>query len=213
MQKPNHKIEFESDDEYFAFLDLAYDIEKEWKASLPRLTAKELLQIFPDVKDVIEPKLKELNEERQRAVGQIKILLLRNRKIQDNFQRDLDKYWIQTTWGKELLDIDRQMSRFKHYSSLAKGRTLTKGGVSDEAVDAALNVPIESITNQKLRRVGGRYVGLCPFHNERTPSFVIYPDSNSFYCFGCNKGGNSINYVMLLNECGFVDAVKYLING
>ena len=47
-----------------------------------------------------------------------------------------------------------------------------------------------------LRRRGKNLVGLCPFHNEKTPSFCIYPENNSFFCFGCNKGGDVISFVM-----------------
>ena len=46
-----------------------------------------------------------------------------------------------------------------------------------------------------LRRRGKNLVGLCPFHNEKTPSFCIYPENNSFFCFGCNKGGDVISFV------------------
>lgn len=43
----------------------------------------------------------------------------------------------------------------------------------------------------QLKRRGRTQVGLCPFHNEKTPSFVVYPETQSFYCFGCGAGGMS----------------------
>ena len=46
-----------------------------------------------------------------------------------------------------------------------------------------------------LKRRGKNLVGLCPFHNEKTPSFTVYPESESFYCFGCGAGGEAISFI------------------
>ena len=48
----------------------------------------------------------------------------------------------------------------------------------------------------KLNKRGSTYFGLCPFHNEKTPSFSVTPAKQMYYCFGCGAGGNVINYVM-----------------
>lgn len=61
-----------------------------------------------------------------------------------------------------------------------------------------------------LRRRGKNLVGLCPFHNEKTPSFCVYPENNSFYCFGCNKGGDIITFIMGVENLDFAEAVKFL---
>lgn len=61
-----------------------------------------------------------------------------------------------------------------------------------------------------LRRAGKNLVGLCPFHSEKTPSFNIYPGNNSYYCFGCGKGGGVINFVMDIERLDFLEAVKWL---
>ena len=72
--------------------------------------------------------------------------------------------------------------------------------------------PIEDVAAGyvNLRRQGKNLVGLCPFHNEKTPSFFLYPESNSFYCFGCNKGGDVITFVMGVENLDFSEAVKFL---
>ncbi len=62
----------------------------------------------------------------------------------------------------------------------------------------------------RLRRAGKNLVGLCPFHSEKTPSFNVYPGNNSFYCFGCGKGGGVINFVMDIERLDFLEAVKWL---
>ena len=48
----------------------------------------------------------------------------------------------------------------------------------------------------QLRHRGRTHTGLCPFHNEKTPSFVVYPETQSFYCFGCGAGGDVITFIM-----------------
>lgn len=72
--------------------------------------------------------------------------------------------------------------------------------------------PIDEIASSyvNLKRRGKNLVGLCPFHNEKTPSFNIYPESNSFYCFGCNKGGGVFQFVMGVENLAFPDAVRWL---
>lgn len=61
-----------------------------------------------------------------------------------------------------------------------------------------------------LKRNGRNMVGLCPFHGEKTPSFNIYTESGSFYCFGCGVGGDVITFVMRIENLDYVEAVKFL---
>ena len=61
-----------------------------------------------------------------------------------------------------------------------------------------------------LKKRGRNYVGLCPFHSEKTPSFHIYTDSNSFYCFGCHAGGDVITFVRNIEHLDYMEAVKFL---
>lgn len=72
--------------------------------------------------------------------------------------------------------------------------------------------PIEEIVSSyvTLKRRGRNLVGLCPFHNEKTPSFNLYPENNSFYCFGCGKGGGVIQFVMDMENLAFPEAVEWL---
>lgn len=61
-----------------------------------------------------------------------------------------------------------------------------------------------------LRRRGRTYTGLCPFHNEKTPSFTVYPETQSFYCFGCGAGGDAITFVRRMENLDYMEAVKSL---
>ena len=62
----------------------------------------------------------------------------------------------------------------------------------------------------QLKRRGRTSVGLCPFHNEKTPSFVVYPETQSFYCFGCGTGGDVITFIKNINRLDYVEAIKFL---
>ncbi len=61
-----------------------------------------------------------------------------------------------------------------------------------------------------LKRSGRNYFGLCPFHNEKSPSFSVSPDKQIFHCFGCGVGGNVISFIMKIEGCGFVEAIQIL---
>ena len=61
-----------------------------------------------------------------------------------------------------------------------------------------------------LKRQGNRLTGLCPFHNEKTPSFTVFVDTQSYYCFGCGQGGDVITFIMKMNNLDYIDAVEYL---
>ena len=61
-----------------------------------------------------------------------------------------------------------------------------------------------------LKKKGSNYFGLCPFHNEKTPSFSVAPDKQIFYCFGCGKGGGPIRFIMDAEGLDFTDAVRFL---
>lgn len=71
---------------------------------------------------------------------------------------------------------------------------------------------IETVISQyvTLKRRGKNLVGLCPFHNEKTPSFTIYPENGSFYCFGCGAGGDVITFIGLTENLDYIESVKLL---
>ena len=62
----------------------------------------------------------------------------------------------------------------------------------------------------KLTSKGGNLIGLCPFHNEKTRSFTVYPEKDSFYCFGCGIGGDIIEFIQRIEKIDYISAVKLL---
>ncbi|MEE8886696.1 MAG: DNA primase [Eubacteriales bacterium] len=84
---------------------------------------------------------------------------------------------------------------------------------SQEIIDEVRerNDIVEVISERvKLTRRGSNYFGLCPFHNEKTPSFSVSPDKQIFYCFGCQSGGNVITFIMKYENYSFTEALQYL---
>ena len=63
-----------------------------------------------------------------------------------------------------------------------------------------------------LKKRGHNFWGCCPFHGEKTPSFSVNPEKNMFYCFGCHEGGDVFKFIMKIENCGFLDALKLLAN-
>lgn len=61
-----------------------------------------------------------------------------------------------------------------------------------------------------LKKAGRNFLGLCPFHREKTPSFTVSPDKQMFYCFGCSEGGNAVSFLMKLNGLTFPEALRHL---
>ncbi len=71
---------------------------------------------------------------------------------------------------------------------------------------------IETAVSQyvNLKRRGKNLVGLCPFHSEKTPSFTVYPENGSFYCFGCGVGGDVFTFTGLIENLDYIESVKLL---
>jgi DNA primase len=76
--------------------------------------------------------------------------------------------------------------------------------------------PLEEVISRagvRLRRSGGRLVGCCPFHEERTPSFTVYPNQGSYHCYGCGAHGDVFTFLMATEQCSFPEAVARLTGG
>ena len=91
------------------------------------------------------------------------------------------------------------------------GRT---GGIPESIIEEIIaRNDIASVVGQYVRFTktsGQNLFGLCPFHSEDTPSFSVAPGKQIYYCFGCNKGGNVIHFMMEIEKCTYVEAIKLL---
>ena len=85
--------------------------------------------------------------------------------------------------------------------------------ISDDYIaELRRRADIETIISSyvNIKRNGKICRGLCPFHGEKTPSFTVYPDTQSFYCFGCGEGGDVIRFICSIENLNYIDAVKFL---
>ncbi|MGE5443665.1 MAG: CHC2 zinc finger domain-containing protein [Ignavibacteriales bacterium] len=75
-----------------------------------------------------------------------------------------------------------------------------------------MTLSIDKVIGQyiHLRKSGNKFTGKCPFHDDRSPSFVVYPETSSYYCFGCKKSGDIFRFVMEIEKLSFKDAVEAL---
>ena len=85
---------------------------------------------------------------------------------------------------------------------------ISQKSVQDIISVAQVDEVIQEFVNLKKR--GVNLIGLCPFHNEKTPSFTVSPEKNIFKCFGCGRGGNSVQFLMEHEQMSFPEALRYL---
>lgn len=85
--------------------------------------------------------------------------------------------------------------------------------IPEQKIEEILNSSdiVDSIgQNVQLRKRGKNYIGLCPFHKEKTPSFTVSPDKQIYYCFGCHEGGNVFKFLMSYKKISYVEAIQEL---
>ncbi|MBO98127.1 MAG: DNA primase, partial [Flavobacteriales bacterium] len=85
--------------------------------------------------------------------------------------------------------------------------------IPKETIDKIFeSVKIEEVIEDfiRLQKKGVNYIGKCPFHNEKTPSFTVSPTKGIYKCFGCGKGGNAVKFIMELEQYNYPEALKYL---
>ena len=177
-----------------------------WLAAQWKPGYQELLEIFPNAKSIIKQIIKADKE---------KISELR--EAHRNFwNRQLWRSY-KERWFWEIYDevffkqeIERLIKRIKKYGFLLEPGSVRAGGDQKEA---AKKIPVELFYGGELKRSGKRLMGRCELHeNDDTPSFHIYTETNSWYCFGaCGAGGDGIDYVMAKYGIGFREAVKRIL--
>jgi DNA primase len=85
--------------------------------------------------------------------------------------------------------------------------------IADDKIDEVRNANdiVEVISGYvQLKKRGKNYLGLCPFHTEKTPSFTVSAEKQMYHCFGCSKGGNIFTFLMEMDKISFVEAVRSL---
>jgi hypothetical protein len=141
------------------------------------------------------------------------ILELRNHYVQRAFQ-------IQKRWPSCLDSEDKFYLEFAHIVQKALERVKSSKPKPRSVINLDIDKTKASIDivrfiskHTRLRQSGKTYSGICPFHSEQHPSFTVYPESQSWYCFSCNRGGDVINFIMLIEKVEFKSALEILTGG
>ncbi len=151
-------------------------------------TSWELAQAFPDCRDMVGALIYELD-------GELMVY---------------DEWVKKHSFNEAFRRVD---SRYIRSQELKKFMKLTKPRVFSQQLDIqkAKSVPIHELYDFNVSRETSKMIyAKCPFHNQKTGSFTIYKDSNSWFCYSCNIGGDSISFLQKLKGISFVQAVKEL---
>jgi len=182
-------------------------VHQEW-LNQPKPTIKELFTIFPEAEAVLQTKTKEEYEVIETELRLIQQGIEEDRTYDGNTRWFLSEFRRYFIWpniekaAKRILSYRRQLF-------LANRQEEEDSAISRSKIESAKAVPIESMIETK-RSAGKRAYANCPFHEDRTPSFVIYRDQNTFHCFGCSAHGDVISFVMQKEQIGFKDAIRLL---
>jgi DNA primase len=111
------------------------------------------------------------------------------------------------------LKLTIQFAHFIRSSKICNFAFHSSGMIKPDIIEKIFDAArIEEVVGDfvTLKRRGVNMLGLCPFHNEKTPSFTVSPAKGIFKCFGCGKGGNSVNFIMEHEHSSYPEALKYL---
>ncbi len=171
------------------------------------LSYQECLTIFPEARSAfILPKLRELESGIAKLKSDASTKLRRSKHLQDGwFVREM----VKACEINDLINLKRKLDRLKRYFP----QQLSRSRVDQLRIDRAKEYPIIQVAEAylpQIQKCGGTYRSLCPYHEERTPSFFLYQRTNTFHCFGCQEHGDVIALTQKLQGIGFIEAVKYL---
>lgn len=186
----------------------------------PAVVSEEEALIYKDaLEEIVPEKLKELLDYQDKLI-KIRELKLKALDVFPDIDEATEYFWL--LWMEIEFEQYYKANRWLKYwlrlsiksgnnDTWAQKQDVSQSGFTQEQIDKVKEVPIQDIFEGKIRQMGSRFIANCPFHKEKTPSFVIFENDNNFYCFGCNVGGDVIDYYMKLNEVDFPTAIKALL--
>lgn len=183
------------------------DLEKEYYGSLKRYTIKELSEIFPETEEVLKEQILETKKK-------LKSALKRARKSYHHSLKEPEAAPIceaaaEIVFEGEIDPFERRLKRLTYqYNSLLNKEE------NDYSIDIRSlkeRIDLKHIVEGygiNLRKAGKSWLALCPFHNEKSPSFSV--SEKFFYCFGCQKHGDVFNFVQEIEKVDFKEALNKL---
>lgn len=172
------------------------------KMEQKQLTLSEIKEAFPEGKFIIARLLRNKRAVLDALAWRIKDITT-NPELTENDKMFLCQY----------LEVFEIAPILKDYNRLLRYKFIYSNKENQVNLEAARAVPIESLFDCKIKNLSrDKAVMCCPIHTEKTASFHIYRKTNSFYCFGCNVGGDVIHLVKLIYGLDFQGAIKFLSN-
>ena len=197
---------------YFTFsLDelIKYD---QLEPTQKQYTHSQLLEIFPEAKQLL---IRQVKKELAFQKNKLKVFQEKEFYLVDEIRKLLPEirwFWIMVVrvfYSDEIEKLEKAIKRNVFFLSFKKDQPYN-GSIAPKDIEYAKSVPIEEHYDGKLRKYGNRAIGLCTFHQEKTPSFTIFTKQNRWYCFGCSQGGDSIDFLVQKYNLNFIEAVKRL---
>lgn len=126
--------------------------------------------------------------------------------------------FMENTMYSEVIYVQRWLKYWKSIYELSAKKKFepvffeksSSDEITDDDIARAKEYPLSELFDGNLKHSFGKLVGLCPFHEDSTPSFTIFEEDNHYYCFGCNAWGDSIDYYMKTNKVNMPEAVRTL---
>lgn len=158
-----------------------------------------------------EKTLKQIDAEVDELLAEIEARHVYERTHKPKLVKDLADF------SKSIPEQTRVMARNRYLDYVKKEGIEHGNYIKVENLNNLVDIkayPIEKLLEHygmKLGRISSQRLSCgCPLHNEKNASFVVYLNTNSWYCFGCNKGGSVIDFVMQMEKCDFTNAIKII---
>ena len=189
----------------------------------PDIGTEEDILVFEDaLKETIPVKIKELVDRGEELIleREKSVKVADQMKSEGKLNDEFTEYFVRMIYESKYLEYHYVQRWLKYWLRLREIVFHTNsmdqiqrdnGRITDAEIERAKEVPIENFYDKKFRKVGNRLVGICPFHEESTPSFIIFTNDNHFHCFGCGKHGSVIDYLIYAKKMTWKDAILSLL--
>lgn len=188
------------------------NFDGEYHFVYPFRSVREELQAFPELRQVAREKLIQLGADMSEVIKELAAKKKLIDRVPDSDFRKAAMIFYKVVAGVRLERLQKEYAKFEFIGKVITGNKQTVA--FDELLETARNVSIIETVERftKVRKSGSKYVCNCLFHEEDTPSMVLYPDGASFHCFGCGKSGDSLDIVMHKMGVGMKEGIKILLN-
>ncbi|MSU54529.1 MAG: hypothetical protein EXS48_01655 [Candidatus Staskawiczbacteria bacterium] len=183
------------------------DLEKEYYRSLKKYSIKEWADIFPEASEVLREKIIETTEDIGSALARIENSY--HHSLREPEIAPICEATAEIIFESELVPLKRRLKRLTYQHYILTGKKQDKEKIDIESLKERID--LKSIIEEygiRLRKSGKSWLGLCPFHNEKNPSFSV--SAKYFHCFGCQKSGDVFSFVQEIEGVDFKEALNKL---